>query len=298
MSALTYGRGETDKEKFWLRFAAATRAPLSWKQELFAAAREIGSRATKPIWVAFSGGIDSEVACRAFKAEKIPFSVLTLEHAGGTNAHDTAFAKKWCADNGVSHEVVEIDIESFLKVDVERYAETYVAIHPFRYLQLKLMEMVEERGGYAVLCSGEQLYVADRSREEIRPEHVHMELSNGTVMPLEWCKARGSEHEPYFHYATPELCLAYTRLPLINFALSNPDPLLRHPANTYALKRIAYHAEWPDMTVRYKHDGFERIRPLFRETQDKLKKRFLHEFVRVDMPVPTFIEQLTGSVRA
>jgi hypothetical protein len=279
---------------FRITFAACERKPESWKSELYAAARAIAERTKKPLWICSSGGIDSEVACRAFHDQKIPFSVLTLEHDKGTNAHDIRYAIEWCEKHGVEQRIVRIDMERFLGEEIDRYAEQFPAIHPFRYLQVKLMSIVSELGGYGVLASGEQLYTADTSKDVIMYDDLYLPLSNGTAMSLEWCKVQGEEHEPYFHFSTPELCLSYMHIPIIDFALKNPDPLFRHFANTYTLKRLAYQSIWPDLPLRYKAHGFDRIRGIYDAATERLKQKFLHQFVPVHLPVRLFREQLEG----
>src|SRR5262245_16344034 len=138
MSAFEYGLPSEDVP-FQLRFTAIRREPKPWKEEVYATARTIASTAGKPNWGAFSGGIDSEFVCRAFFDQGIHFSVLTLEHAGGTNRHDIKYAIKWCRERGVEQRVMPIDMRRFLEDDVPKYAEDYIASQPFRYLQIRLL---------------------------------------------------------------------------------------------------------------------------------------------------------------
>jgi hypothetical protein len=296
MSAFVYGWDNEEKSKtFWLRFTPCTREPKSWKEEVYAAACSIAQRTKKPIWVCYSGGIDSEVACQAFYDQKIPFSVLTLEHAGRTNARDIAHAVRWCRARNVFQKIVTIDMPTFLTSDIEAYAKQYAAIHPFRYLQIKLMELVEDMGGYAVLCSGEQLYQVDLTKPHLTRDDVYLPFSNGHALPLEWCKDNKTEHEPYFHFSTPELCLSYTRLPLVSFVLNNPESLFRHKSNIYTFKRVVYQSIWTDLVSRCKDDGLSGdIKLLVDDSRTRLREQFGAQFVEIRLPVPSFQGQLTG----
>jgi len=298
MSAIIYGwKDKKDDQSFWLRFAACTREPESWKEEVYAAARQITERTKKPIWICSSGGIDSEIACRAFFDQGIPFSVLSLEHTAGTNQYDIRYTTEWCEAHKVPQKIVKIDMQEFLTTGIEKYVERYPAVHPFRYIQIKLMELVEQEGGFALLCSGEQVYwTTDLKKPELTRDDLYLQFSNGTVMPLEWCKDNGTDHEPYFHFMTPELCLAYLRLPIIELATRNPGAIFRHPINAYFLKRMAYMTVWTDIKPRQKFDGYERI-------QMKLSERSLEHLQKVNGPrfmprnisVPEFERQLTGA---
>ncbi len=297
MSAITYGwANSAQQDSFWIRFAACSREPKNWKEELYAAARTIAARTQKPIWICSSGGIDSEVACRAFFDQGIPFSVLTLEHTAGTNQHDIRYAREWLESHNVPHKFAQIDMQSFLAKEIFMYAERYPAIHPFRYLQIRLMELVEEMEGFAVLCSGEQLYWNDPKRGGLARSDMFLPLSNGTAMPLEWCKDHNADHEPYFHFATPELCLAYLRLPVIKMALDNPGAIFTHPSNTYLLKKMAYMAQWPDMEPRLKFDGYEAIQTTsFKQAKERLSELCGQKFMLRRISVPEFELQLTGA---
>ena len=297
MSALTYGWSKkNDPYSFWLHFNSITRSPDSWKEELYATARAIANRAKKPIWIASSGGIDSEIACRAFFDQGIDFSVLTLEHDSGTNRHDIHYAITWCRAHGVNQKIVRMNVESFFTQEVESYTERYTAIHPFRYLQIKVLELIEEMGGFGVLCSGEQLYQNDLKQLTLTTTDLHLPLSNGNVIPLEWCKDTNTDHEPYFHFGTPELCLAYTQIPLVAFALTHPDSIFRHEANAYTLKRLVYQSVWPDLQVRYKSHGFEKVGASYEAVKARLRERFMNNYIPIDLPVTTFQKQLRGQV--
>ena len=144
--AFSYERADSSAE-FSLRFRPCTRHPASWKEELASAARRIASIAHRDIWICSSGGFDSEIACRAFYDQGLHFTVLTLAYEGGSNRREVRRAAEWCDARHVQHVVVPFDIVGFLTQDIFRYAGEWPAIHPFRYQQLKLLELVEERNG-------------------------------------------------------------------------------------------------------------------------------------------------------
>lgn len=298
MSALGYSFKENaGRGSLVFRFDACTREPASWKEEVYAAARMIADKAKgKPLWVCSSGGIDSEIACRAFFDQGIHFSVLTLEHEGGTNQHDIRFAVDWCRKRGVKHKIVKIDMPAFLTQDTGRYMERYPAYHPFRYIQIRLMELVEEMGGYAVLGGGEQVYNVDAKKASLTHDDVYLLLTTGNIAPLEWLKNTNVEHEPYFYFSTPEVCLSFMRIPLVSFMLSNPDPILRHKVNTYILKKIVFLSYWPDITTRVKSTGLERIASLVDATSRRMKEHFGEQLRLCHLPIPVFERQLTGRI--
>ena len=297
MSALRYQRkSEHGIDSLVFSFDSCIREPCVWKEEIYAAARVIANRANKPIWVCSSGDLDSEIVCRAFFDQGIHFSVLTIEHATGTNHRDIKYAIEWCRVRGVRQKIVKVDMQIFFTKEVDVYADRYVAEHPFRYFQIKLMEIVEEMGGYAVLAGGEQVYVVDQSESTIMQEDVSLLCTVGTIAPIEWYKDRTTEHEPHFYFRTPELCLSFMRLPLVAFALNNPESVFRHSANAHTFKRLVYQSIWTDIEIRYKSDGFEKIRSLEQDAIRRMRRRFGSKLVTYRLPVTVFERQLTGYV--
>lgn len=276
-------------------FAPCTREPGSWREEVYATARDIARKAQKPIWVCASGGIDSEIVCRAFFDQGINFSVLTLAFEGGKNEHDMRYATKWCAEHGVKQLVVPFNAEKFLIEEVEVYAESYVALHPFRYFQIRLMELVESMGGYAVLAGGEQLYYVQVPLVQMRPEDVHLIFAIGNTVPFDWCNNTQTQHEPYFYFRTPEVCASFLRHPLVSFALQNPSHIFGHTSNTYLLKRMAYQAVWTDLELRFKATGFERVQKLVDDAQRRMREKFKDSLLVYRLPVVEFQKQLAGT---
>jgi len=300
MSAFSYGWGTSNDphEPFWVRFDACKHSPTTWKEEIYAAARTIANDAgARPLWLCSSGGIDSEVMCDAFFNQGINFSVLTLRQTNDTNVHDIKYAIEWCRSHGVKQKMVELDMESLLKDDVYRYAEEgYLAGGPFRYLQIRMLEIVETMGGYAVLGGGEQLYHVDPQKEKPTMDDAYLDFDVGYSVPLEWCRRNDTSHEPYFYFHTPEVCLAYLQTPLVAFTLEHSEAFL-HPNNKYLLKRFVYQSVFPTLENRLKFDGFEEFRPLRKHTRQTLLNMYGSLIQSCKLPVIEMRQQLQGNHR-
>ncbi len=284
---------EYSENPFGITFQQKTREPKTWKEEIRAIAREIPNAAGKrPIFVCSSGGIDSELVCRALFEEGIHFSVLTVEHEAGTNEDDIQFARKWCREHGIAQKVVRLDMPEFFTQTIERFTnEGYYSGNVFRYFQLFLLETIESLGGYAVLGGGEQLYEIDTI--EPKERDVYLEFESGITVPLEWMKRQGSIHRPYFYFSTSEACLAYLRIPIVDFAVRHPE-VFRHQANKYIFKRFVCQSLWPDIVPRQKLSGYEEIYNLRMETQKRLRDRFADKIQTYRLPVVEFRRELEG----
>ena len=102
-------------QTYSLQFSKAKHTVLSYKDECIRTAHLIKERAgNQPIWISYSGGIDSECVIRSFMEAGIPFNVATTKFKGELNEYDLYFARKFCRENNIELHEIQIDIEKFL----------------------------------------------------------------------------------------------------------------------------------------------------------------------------------------
>ncbi len=273
-------------------FSHCSRTPLSWIEELGKSAIAIAESTSKPIWICSSGGVDSETVCEIFFKLKLPVRVLTIEFAEGKNSHDVGYAKQWCNEHGVHHELFPLDVFDFVKNEVEQYvADGYVAAELFRYMMVKEVEVVDSMGGFAVLAGGEQLYYVDASREVLTATDPYLKVDISYTTPLEWCRRHNVRHEPYFYFSTPEIMLAWLRIPLVDFVLKNPD-FFRHPTNRHALKNSVIRYHFPHQQWRNKYTGFEQVLKLDAMVNERLQDHFGDRVAKTRLYVSELLQQL------
>lgn len=286
--ALEYAFSIAGNNLFSMGFKPVTGPVYSWKEEIYKAAEKIASASTKTIYLCFSGGIDSEVMCQAFLDKKIAFKVLTLRYLNNSNQHDIRYAIEWCEKNKVAQEVIDFDIEAFLQDGYIKYAEQgFVSKNIFRYLQIKLMELAEERNGHAVLGAGEFLFDCTGTSES-----PSINFETGLNAPFEWCVRKNLQHQPYFYFTTPEMCLAYLQSPAIQFAVNRND-IFTNIYNVYSLKMISHYSNWPDKKGRPKYSGFENVKDARWHVDEKLKKYFRSYNDVCTLKYSELIQQLT-----
>jgi len=279
------------------QFSHCTRTPLSWMEELERAAVSLAESTTKQIWICSSGGVDSETLCEVFLRLHLPFKVMTIEFADVKNAHDVMHAKRWCQRNHVHQELYSLDIFDFVKDELDHYLEDgYVAGELFRYLMIKEMAIVENMGGFAVLAGGEQLYEVDASKQVLTAADPYLKADITYTTPLEWCRRNNARHEPYFYFSTPEIMLAWLRIPLVNFVLNNPD-FFRHPTNKHALKNSVIRYHFPQQQWRNKYTGFEQVLNLERMVKARLENHFGARLHKPRLYVSELLQQLEPTTR-
>lgn len=248
-----------------LRFQSARRAPVDFKKEIELATLHIRDIARKPIWVCFSGGIDSELICQSFLDLGIPFQVLTIRHSRGTNRDDIEWAVKWCESHGVAQTILPFDADLFFSDYIPKKMESgFYSPCPFRFFQLFLMEHIESLGGFGVLGVGEQRYFLDEKKNE-----AFLDLDSG----LHWVqKYAGDRHVPFFFYSTPEIMLSYMEAPQVAMTLQHPE-ILAHKENVFLLKRMVYQTYFPHLATRDKLDGWEGVALEFAVARSRLQKK-------------------------
>lgn len=288
MSALEYRTSVEDPAKYIFSFSTCQRHPMQWRDELAEAARSIANEAgSRPLWLCSSGGIDSEVMCQIFLDLGIHFSVLTLRHTQLTNQHDIQFAEEWCRLHGVPQKIVDIDMEEFINIDVFRYAqEGYITGNIFRYFQIRLLEIVDSMGGYAVLGGGEQLY---RANQEIPDIFLNFDI--GYIVPLEWCRRNKKVHEPYFYFHTPEILRSFLNIPVVEYAVAH-RALFRNYSNAFVFKRFVMQSEFPNLKPRKKFNGFENVVQSRLSAEAKLRELFNGQLYEYQITVSQLREQL------
>lgn len=67
----------------------------------------------KNIYVAFSGGMDSEYVVRCFHRNDIEFTAITAVYPGSEN--ETERAKQLCNELGINHIIIEVDLKMLMK---------------------------------------------------------------------------------------------------------------------------------------------------------------------------------------
>lgn len=270
---------------FNLTYKPITREMDSWMLEIDNTTKNIAKSTTKPIFLCFSGGIDSEVVALSLIKNNIDFTILTVKHTEGTNSHDIHYTYEFCKKHNIKQVIVDLDVTEFFTNGIKDYIQQgYKAIRIFRYLQLFILETVEKMGGCAILCSGEQVYC------NIEGE-ICLNRDLGYMMALEWCKNNNTLHYPYFFEQNSELFASYMKLDLIDYLIKDPTYFTNYIDNMSTEKIIIYHKYWPNMKKRNKYHGFERIHPLKNKMEAELRKLF-PEIVPIFFPISKIKQQL------
>jgi len=268
-----------------IKFNSITEPVGTFYDEVLKTARFIHTNTDKPIVVAYSGGIDSEVVCLGLKWQQIPFTVLSVKHKNGTNREDMENASWFCKANNITQEVVELDAEDFFSNGYKKYLnQGYKSNSVFRYFQLFLLETIQNMNSTAVLGGGEQIYF-------LHDNQLYTSSDATFVIPLEWCRRNSTMHYPYFFQTRPEMMAAYLENKLIKFLVSNPTYLTGfNSATTISLeKMMVLHSEF-DMRRRAKFHAFRHFMDIVKQSENELSRKYV--IPKHFIPVQTLRTQL------
>jgi hypothetical protein len=249
--------------EFWTKYGQAEYIPTSFREECVRAAKLIAESTKRPLLLCLSGGINSEIMARSFIEANIPFEVVILNYnyrfTTSINDHETKRAVQFVIENKVTCHTATLDIEDYFKNSLPELCAQYKTN---KLSKLIVCEIIKQFPNYHCVMGGDELLLK-RHRTNGRPGrngvYVEEELMN--IAAIETAANCGTTISSRFFIYTPELMLAYLQNPTVTQWVKYENAL--HNAfvsvNAYANKIYVSHDLWPDMTIRTKYSGFERI---------------------------------------
>lgn len=262
--------------KFWATFGPCRYQPKTFDVEIAEAVRKIANRATKPIYVAMSGGIDSELIARIMLQEKVPFTPLIARYEKGYNKDDIFYALDFCEKNKLTPEILDIDILKFFQNAIHT---PYVVANCSHLLQMHLMRHAATIGGMAVIGVGEQRYSKVGNA-------VFVPVPAERIAVTHFMQKECVEGVSAFYCYTPEMMLC-----LLRKAKQRGFEQMSHLAHN--IKEDIYREYWPDLVRRPKYSGFENVREERKDAQKKLMNKYGQRVVGVEIPVNDLEQQLS-----
>lgn len=151
-----FNRRQSRADRWHVAYGPCERTPGTWREECLATAQRIRDNTDLPIWLLFSGGIDSEVAAHSFRLSGIPFKVAIIRFEGGLNLHDISYAMAFCDRYDVPHSFLDLDIVEFFGGPAFEYAALTHCVTP---QFLVPMWAADQLDGYPIIGGGECLLV-------------------------------------------------------------------------------------------------------------------------------------------
>lgn len=265
----------------------------NWSQENIRAARLIGEDSKRPVWLCFSGGIDSEVMVRTFLVARVPFRVVILQFENGENQHDVYWALRCCNDLQLQYDCLRLNVKKFLQSAAAlAYADSTQCVAPE---MLATMWLIDQLDGFVVLGSGECYLAREPQPNYVPGESPYLEKVPWYLHEKEiiasWYKHflwRNRSGAPGFFQYTSEQVYAFIRDDYVQRLTANQ---VIGKLSTLSSKFWIYRRYWPKLQPRQKYTGYENLRENVRDLRTYLLARMPDIREVFKTPVETFLER-------
>ncbi len=277
-------RAPTDT--FDIRYSAIRRPPGDFRQELMETARCIQRKTNKPLWVCFSGGMDSEVTLLAFVLAGIPVQAATIRMNSGLNDHDIRYAFKFCAKHGIPQKVFDLDLSAFLAANLARYDYLQCCSPQFAPV-LWLMEQIIASGGLPIVGNGDACLVRVENTNDFY--FVEKEKYFSYYGLLLHHKAEGV---PAFLQYTPELFLSFLKSKRLASYIAGE--CRRQKLLSISKYKHDIYSEFLELEKRPVYNGFENVTEIDTYYRDLLKAKFPGSDCEIRIPYHRLVQILSG----
>jgi len=240
---------ETPFDVWKVKYGRCEREPLDFRNECVETTKLINENTDLPINILFSGGVDSEVVVRSFIEAGIKVTCIICDMCG-YNTHDIKYAISFCKQHNIPHKIIYLNIKKFWAEHLYDIAKRTDCVSP----QFPaIMWMSDQVQGFNIIGVGECFLRQHYNwvmyeREKVASLYKHYILTN-------------KQGAPGFFQYTPELMLSFLEHKRIK-EITESD--------TYPVKPKIYQDMWPDIEMRKKYNGFEKIHDICEIYREKL----------------------------
>lgn len=248
--------------EYWVKFGRAQYSPHSFKQECYRAASLVAHNSIKPIILFFSGGVDSEIVARSLIEVGVPFEAAIMKIKYRDNLHynkfDTKYAYNFCHKHDIKIHEIEMDVEECILTFVKDTAHIYKT-HKFGVIMQH--EMIRYFPNCHIVYGGGDIKLTRYKAIGIDRPGLCIIEGPIAVQALEVADTVGSDVSDRFFCHTPELMLSWLLEPDIQHWIKYEKAFYSYfgDINNHAIKSFVLYKIWPDMEIRPKLNGFERI---------------------------------------
>jgi len=253
----------TPESTFSFKLSPVADKNISFKESILTACELMYAEATKankPISIALSGGMDSQLAAYAFKTLNIPFTAHTLVFNDNLNYNDIHIAREFCKTYNIDHVEHNFDILKFMQNESFTLAEKYGTNSPQYCIHFELARLMKD--SYAILCGG------DGANLSVDPKtgRLFEDFSSTSTAVHRFFLSENIQGADAFYRHMPEIRLAQFNTEIFRCwerqALSLPQQMYKFKF----VKYMIYENTFPNVfKPREKLTGFEYIHLYDRE---------------------------------
>ena len=238
---------------------ACSREPGTFAEECYQIARIASDKAAsqnRAPTILLSGGLDSEVVCKSFIDQGLPFDVVTFRFDNNKNYHELHFVHRFAARHNLKPRYYDIDAVKYLETPEAK--ALYLRTDSARTIMLPhmlLMSDVWNSGGMPITGGGDIALKNDNGWKFCKYEYM-----------LPWYRYSAQEEidgvVAYFQH-TPEIVLAMLREKEITRLFDPQNKSAKILCDARLEKYRVYHRYWPDFEKRPKYSGIELLFDLY-----------------------------------
>lgn len=263
---MLFGR-QTSTAKFNTNFGRHDSHVSSFKDELLNAARSTIDHCDSTPVILFSGGIDSEIMLRAFLEIGANPEILIARYENDYNIYDVSYAVTVCSILNVPYKILDFNLQKFYENDAERMSELSQIDRPRALPYCKLLELVD---GFPIMGASD----LSPWRTDDNYNHTGTWMMRCWEHDIGWSKFLRQIDKPgvaeWFKW-TPGLVISYLNTAWFN-NLVNDKYYGKLGSNS--TKIIGYREAYPDLIVRTKQTGFEKITTITNEFEKFLETKY------------------------
>lgn len=217
-----------------------------------------------------SGGVDSEIIARTFVKLGLDFEPFFIRFADGLNLHEKHYVDIFAKQTGKKVNYIDVDLYKWCDHDLgfKNYMKTYHTWDLATPLQIWAREQIPK--SFSVISGNYEPHLFKWQLDEsLKLEWAHFFEESPFMARMKHCMDKEFNDYPFFYLYRPELYAAYSMDPIVMKMIENPFKL-----SLASTKKLMMEYYFPEMPVRNKFTGFEKVQPTWRTVFDEICKDF------------------------
>lgn len=286
-------------DNFFCNYSRCIREPLSFKEECINTAAEVHKQAVslgKVPYILLSGGLDSEVVVKSFIDAGLAFKTISFRYENDQSSHEEIYIDKFVFDHKLDHSYYDINPAWLLSNEAILYCEQSACVRSEMLPHMKLIKHVwDNLNGFPILGNGD-LYAS----KEINKYWL---LKDRSLPKYEWLYVEYEYIVAWFRFAiannilgslaffqhNPYIVLSMIREPAMKKCLN--DELI-YKLSSRSTKPVIYKKHWPDLAIRMKYHGSEKVNGICIDLNRKLSSMYFSDN-KWELPINDFEKLLS-----
>lgn len=247
------------------------------------------------IYVAFSGGIDSEVLARILVDIGKPFEAVTVRFKYDINKDEIKHATSFCKQHNIKQHYIDVDVMEYMEHDqTKKFIEQYKIIVPSMVPHLAPLQYVGS-SGYIIYGGGDCVPTCNTSRTIYKDfeDHYYYTVGPGSTVVHRYMLDNNIQGTPHFFKWHPQQAWSFTHDPLVQSYFKFRKNMSLNYFKYF--KPVMFDTHYPGMTPRKKQTGFDLIEPWSENLREYWKELYPESNCGVKISVPDYKKFITTS---